>query len=150
MGGKERDCGMAMNRKPGGTAKSMPVGLAMGWITQMLVTVLACVLLAMLILNGRAGWEAMGYGVMVILLLSAYLGAATACSQIGRRKLLICGISGGIYLLTLVAMVVLFFDGRFDAIWVPALLVAGGAATAALIHCREKWVKSHRRKRKRL
>ena len=92
----------------------------------------------------------MGYGVMVILLLSAYLGAATACSQIGRRKLLICGISGGIYLVTLVAIVVLFFDGRFDAVWVPALLVAGGAAAAALVHCRKKEAKSRRRKRRRL
>ena len=122
---------MVTNRKPSGTAKSMPVGLAMGWITQMLVTVLACVLPAMLILNGRAGWEAMGYGVMVILLLSAYLGAA-------------------IYLVTLVAIVVLFFDGRFDAVWVPALLVAGGAAAAALVHCRKKEAKSRRRKRRRL
>lgn len=141
---------MVVNRKPSGTAKSMPVGLALGWVTEMLVTVAACTLLAALILNGQAGWGAMGYGVMGILLLSAYLGAATACSQVGRRKLMVCGISGAIYLLTLAAIVVLFFDGKFDAVWVPTLLVAGGTAAAALLHCREKQEKSRRKRSRRL
>ena len=47
---------MVVNRKPSGTAKSMPVGLAIGWIVETLVTAATCMLLAILILNGKAGW----------------------------------------------------------------------------------------------
>lgn len=140
---------MVVNRKPSGTAKSMPAGLAFGWMAELLVTAAACLLLAMLILNGRAGWEAMGYGVMVILLLSSYLGAAISCKLVERRKLLVCALSGAIYLLTLMAIVVLFFDGSFDAIWATAMLIAGGAAAAALMHCHEAPEKSRRRKKRR-
>lgn len=140
---------MVVNRKPSGTAKSMPAGLAMGWVAQMLVTAAACLLLAMLILNGRAGWEAVGYGVMIILLLSSYLGAAISCKRIERRKLLVCGLSAIIYFLTLVAMVILLFDGRFDAVWAPAMLIAGGAMAAALMHCREPQEKGRRRRKRR-
>lgn len=139
---------MVVNQKPSGTAKSMPAGLAMGWIAEMLITAAACLLLAMLILNGRAGWEAMGYGVMVILLLSSYLGAAISCKLIERRKLLVCAISGAVYLLTLLAIVILFFDGSFGAVWAPAMLIAGGVTAAAFIHYRGTQERG-RRKRKR-
>ena len=47
---------MVVNRKPSGTAKPMPIGLAMGWIVEMVITVVTCMLIAVLILNGKTGW----------------------------------------------------------------------------------------------
>ncbi|MGM9603607.1 MAG: hypothetical protein ACI3XG_00905 [Faecousia sp.] len=141
---------MVVNRKPTGTVKSMPVGLALGWTAAMLMTAAACGLLAWLILSGKAGWEAMGYGAMAILLAASYAGAAVSCRMIMHRKLLVCILSGVIYLCSLTAITALMFGGKLDAVWVTALLVAGGTATAALVHCAEKRGNGRKRKKHRL
>ena len=149
MEGKEWNK-MVVNRKPSGTAKSMPAGLALGWAVSMGITAVACALLSALILSGKTGWKAMGYGAMVILLISSHIGAAVSCSMIQHRKLLVCILSGVIYLISLAAITALLFGGDFGPIWVTALLIAGGTATAALVHCAEKRDSGRRRKKRRL
>lgn len=139
---------MVVNRKPSGTTKSIPVGLAMGWLAEMLVTVITCMVLAMLILNGRAGWGTMGCGAMAVLFLSAYLGAAISSRLVGRRKMMVCALSGTIYLCTLLVAALLLFGGRLDSMWLPALLAAGGAALAGLLHGTPQQGKTRRRKRR--
>lgn len=141
---------MVVNRKPTGTAKSMPAGLAIGWGISMGITAAACALLTALILSGKTGWEAMGYGSIGILLISSYAGATVSCNLIRHRKLLVCGLSGLIYLLSLTAVTALLFNGEFGPIWLTGLLIAGGAATAALVHCAEKKDTGRRRKKRRL
>lgn len=138
---------MVVNRKPSGTAKSMPVGLAIGWIVETLVTAATCMLLAILILNGRAGWGAMGYSATGALLLSSYLGAAISCKLVGRQKIMVCALSGAIYLCTLLLAALLLFGGKLDSMWLPALLAVGGTALACLLHGTEKQVKTRRRRR---
>lgn len=139
---------MVVNRKPSGTAKSMPVGLAIGWIVETLVTAATCMLLAILILNGRAGWGAMGYSATGALLLSSYLGAAISCKLVGRQKIMVCALSGAIYLCTLLLAALLLFDGKLDSMWLPALLAVGGTALACLLHGTEKQGKTRRRRRR--
>lgn len=139
---------MVVNRKPSGTAKPMPIGLAMGWIVEMVITVVTCMLIAALILNGKTGWGTMGYGTMGTLLLSAYLGATISSKLVGRRKAMVCALSGGIYLCTLLLAAFLLFDGGIESMWLPALLVAGGAALAGLFHGSEKQGKTRRRRRR--
>lgn len=141
---------MVVNRKPTGTVKSMPVGLALGWVASMAITAAACGLVAWAILSGKAGWEAMGYGVMAILLVSSYAGASVSCKMIMHRKLLVCILSGILYLCSLAAITALMFGGKFDAVWITALLVAGGTATAALVHCAEKKENGRRKRKRRL
>ena len=141
---------MVVNRKPTGTAKSMPGGLAMGWITSMVITAAACGLLAWLILSGKMGWEAMGYGAMLTLFAASYTGSAVACRTIMHRKLLVCILSGAIYLFSLAAITALMFGGKLDGIWLTALLVAGGTGAAVLVHCAEKRDKRKGRKKRRL
>ena len=141
---------MVVNRKPSGTAKSMPAGLAMGWVTSMVITAVACGLLAWLILGGKTGWEAMGYGAMITLLAASYAGASMSCRLISRRKLLVCILSGAIYLFSLGLLTALLFGGKLDGIWISALLVIGGAGMAALVHCAEKRNKGKGRKKRRL
>lgn len=141
---------MVVNRKPSGTIKSMPVGLALGWVVSMGFTIGTCGLLALIILNGKAGWGIVGYGAMVILLVASYAGAAVSCRLIRHRKLLVCALSGAVYLFSLAAITALLFGGEFGTAWLTALLVAGGAATAALVHCAEKKDDGRRRKKRRL
>ncbi len=139
---------MVVNQKPSGTSKSMPAGIALGWIAEMLMAAAMCALLAILILDEKMDWGAIGYGVMVILFASSYLGAKIACNLIARRKLVVCALSGGVYIATLLAINILFFDGKIGAVWAPALLVFGGAAAAAVMHQTQKGER-RRRKRKR-
>ena len=94
---------MVVNRRPTGTAKSMPYGLLLGWLMSAGITVVACGGLAWLILSGKTGWEAMGYGAILTLLGASYMGAAMACRMIMHRKLLVCILSGVIYRITLSA-----------------------------------------------
>ena len=139
---------MVVNRKPTGTGKSMPAGLALGWLVSMTITAASCGLITWLILSGKTGWGTMGYGAMAILFVASYAGAAAACRMIMHRKLLVCIISGAIYLFSLTAIAALMFGGRLDGVWATALLVAGGTAAAALVHCAEK-KNNGRRRRKR-
>lgn len=141
---------MVVNRKPTGTAKSMPVGLVLGWVVSMGMTAVACALLSALILSGKTSWSAMGYGAIAILLLASYAGAAVSCRLIQHRKMMVCSLSGGIYLFSLAAITALLFGGEFGPIWITALLVVGGAAAAALVHCAEKKDSGRRRKKRRL
>ena len=79
----------------------MPAGLAMGWIVSMVITVVVCGVITWLILSGKAGWEVMGYGAIVILLVASYAGATVSCKMIMHRKLLVCILSGVIFLFSL-------------------------------------------------
>lgn len=146
---KERGM-MIVNQKPTGTARSMPAGLAMGWSVSAMITAVSCGLLAWLILSGKTGWEAMGYGVMGILFAASYAGAAVSCKAIMHRKLFVCVLSGILYLCSLAAVVLLMFGGQLGSIWISGLLVAGGAGAAALVHCAEKKENRRRRRKRRL
>lgn len=140
---------MVVNQKPSGMAKSMPIGLALGWTASMIITAAGCALLAGAILSGKTGWGTVGYGAMVILLAASYAGAAVSCNLIRHRKLLVCMLSGVFYLLSLTAATALLFGGEFGPVWLTVLLVAGGASTAALVHCAEKKEERRRRKKRR-
>ena len=141
---------MVVNQKPTGTAKSMPIGLAYGWAVSVGITALLCGVLAILVLNGKIGWETVGYGAMVMIVGAAYIGAAVSCWAIKHRKLIVCLMSGAIYLCTLIGVTALLFGGVQGSIWVTAMLIAGGTTAAALVHSAEKKSTRQGRRKRRL
>lgn len=148
--GKERDLGMVVNQKSASASKSLPVRLALGWCVAVLATLAGALTLSALILSGRTGWGTIGYGAMVVLLLASYLGSACSCKFATGRGLLSCGLFAMIYFFTLVSITVLFFGSQFGTVWLLAILVAGGAAAAMLIHCAPKQNGVRKKKRRRL
>ena len=140
---------MVANQKVTGTASSMPGGLASGAAVSLLATVAGCWFFAYLISIEKLVQSAIGYCAMVIILLSALLGAAVAVRRIKRRRLYVCGLSGLIYYLCLLSMTALFFGGQYQGVGVTALLVLGGAGTAAMLSLKGEG-SPRRRKRKRL
>ena len=140
---------MALKQKSGG-AKSIPVGLAIGWVMQILLTMALCLMLAALILSGRVGQEALGYSVPAILIVTAYAGAAAACKLVGHHNLILCLSSAALYLGTLLAIALLLFDGEIRAFWISALLVLGGAMAAMLLCSAPKRSRGERRKKRRM
>lgn len=128
---------MVWSGKPTGKASSLPMGLTIGCVVSMGFTLLAAALLAWLINSEKLAWENVGYGIMVGLLLASFTGAAVASAKVKHRRLLVCLLTGGCYILVLLCCTVLFFGGQYAGAGVTALLVLGGSGTAGLLSLRE-------------
>ena len=120
-------------KKPTGRAMSIPAGLAVGAAISGLITLLGCLILTWMVLKGSMVFEFIGYGIMILLLLGAFLGAAVAQGRVKHRRSMVCMLSGLVYFLILLAITALFFGGQYSGIGVTALLILAGAGTAALI-----------------
>ena len=124
---------MVTNQKPTGRAVSMPAGLAMGVSVSLVITIAGIWLLACLVSGERLLWENIGYGIMLVLLAASVSGAAIASAKIKRQRLLVCNLSGVLYLLTLLGITALFFGGQYEAVGVTSLLIMGGSAAVCTL-----------------
>ena len=128
---------MTVTRKATGRAASMPVGLTIGGVGSLIVTILCAAILAKLMEGEKLPGNGMGYGVMVMLLLASFLGAMAAFGKIKRQRVLVCLASGGIYFGILLSITALFFGGQYSGVGVTALLILCGSGLAALLGLRE-------------
>ena len=141
---------MTVNHKPAGTAKSIPVGLAYGWLAETICMLLCCVVLSVLVLGGKLKWEMSDYGIMVMLLLCSYIGASVSSDLVQHRKLMICLLSGGLYILTVIGIMTLFFGAQYSAVGTSSLLILGGSLVSALVHSAEKKKRGGGRRKRKL
>ena len=121
---------MTINKKVTGTAASIPVGLGWGVLVSMTATLTGAAIAAKLIEREVLSWAQSGYAVLVILLLSAWMGAMVSAGKIKRRRVAICFASGAIYLLMLMCITALFFGGRYSGVGETALLILCGSGVA--------------------
>ena len=124
---------MVTNKKVTGKAASMGTGLAMGGLLSVLWTVAGAVLLAKLMESGKIGMSALGWGAMGILMTASLIGALLAAGKIKRRRIFVCGASGLVYYLVLIAVTALFFGGQYSGMTVTAAVIAAGCGAAALL-----------------
>lgn len=140
---------MITNQKVTGTAKSMPVGLLSGWMIEVGITLLCCTLLSAALIGGNVNWDTAGYLIMVFLVTASFIGAAFSCHLIKRRMLLVCFLSGIVYLATLILVSVLFFDADFSSLGITcALILCGSLASLLAKFPRPNTVSSKKRKRR--
>lgn len=124
---------MVVNQKVTGRASSMPGGLAFGAAISVGLTLLIAGILTWLVSEEKLAWENIGYGIMVLLLISSFAGALAAYGRIKRQRMLVCGIAGVVYFGILLSLTALFFGGQYDGMPVTALLILGGSAAAGLL-----------------
>lgn len=117
----------------------------MGGLTSLLLTMILSAILAKMVETEALAQRNIGYGVMILLLISSFLGAAAAQGRVKHQRLLVCILSGCVYFLLLLGITALFFGGQYSGMGVTALLVFGGAGTAALL-CTRQGKGSHKRK----
>lgn len=129
---------MRVNRKPTGRAVAVPVGMGWGLLTSASITLLGCLLAAYLINREILSWDYSGYGVMVILLLSAWAGASVTAIKIKRRRAVMCIGSGAAYFLLLMATTALFFGGQYSGVGETGLMIFCGCMLGILTGIREK------------
>lgn len=117
---------MTVNRKVTGTSATIPMGLAMGVITSLGTMLAGTIVCSMMIEQELLKWEKSGYAIMVILIISSWLGVATASARVKRRKLMICTTTGITYFLALLVLGALFFGGQYNGVGETALLIICG------------------------
>ncbi len=128
---------MVANQKVTGRASSIPVGIGLGILLSVAITLLLSCLLAWLVLGGRIGESGMGYGIMGILLIASLAGSALAILRVKHRKLLV-GLAAGIgYLAVLLMCTALFFGGQYQGIGVTAVVILCGSLAASLLGARD-------------
>ena len=118
---------MTVNRKPTGRSSSIPAGLGWGTATAMTVTVVGTAAVAKMIDSGIMDWSNCGYGVLGILMLSAWTGAMVAAGKIKRIRMAVCMAMGAVYFCCLMLMTALFFGGRYSGVGETALLIFCGS-----------------------
>lgn len=128
---------MVTNRKPTGRAATIPIGLLTGGVTALASTLALTAVLAKLMEGEILPEENIGYGVMILLLVSAFLGSAIACKRVKRRYLLTAALTGVVYVGILLSITALFFGGQYSGVGVTALLVLCGSLLAAMLFSRD-------------
>lgn len=124
---------MVINHKPTGRAASIPMGLFIGSLFSAGLTLCSAAVLAKLVDLEKLAWNNIGYGIIVVLLVSSFSGAMIACHKIKRQRIAICAASGLIYFGLLLSVTALFFGGQYEAVGVTAALVLAGSLAAGLI-----------------
>lgn len=138
---------MITNKKVFGKAKSMPAGLAVGTAMGLLITIAFAVVMTQLVLGGKLEETAMGYGAMITIPVAAAMSALVAFTMIKRRRIQVCMMAGGLYLLCLIGINVLFFGGQFQGIGVTVLLILLGASAVGVLGLRAGERKGRRTKK---
>ena len=123
----------------------LPKGLGIGLAVSAITTVTGSAISAWLFHSEKIGEGSIGYVTLILLFLSAALGAFTSVRLINQKRLVICLSEGGIYLLFLLAMTALFFEGTYSGIWESALVIMAGVLSVALLSIKG----NHSVKRKR-
>lgn len=139
---------MLLNQRTTGKAMSIPAGVGASLLVSMGITITFSLVLAWIIGSERAGEGIIGYGAMMLLLLSSYCGALFAASRIKHRRMLCCLCNGVAYFLMLIACTALFFGGQYQGVLITGLIIMSGSVAAALTDFKKEWKNSKRGVRK--
>lgn len=134
-----------------GKAASIPKGLALGNGVSLGLTLLMSVGLAKLISTEAIQWDQIGYGILVILFISALLGSVISANAIKRQRLLVTLGAGMLFWLSLIVITALFFGGQYDGMLVTGGVILAASGTVALLGMRREAGKrsgSYRRKKR--
>lgn len=140
---------MVINKKITGRAQPMPAGFAIGLAVGLTLTLVGTSIVANMILSEKIAESAIGYGAIVILLISSAIDAWLAAALIKRRWMIVCLGAGGIYYLTLLGITALFFGGQYQGMGVTALVVLGGCGAVGVLGLKGENAGGKRRKKYR-
>jgi putative membrane protein (TIGR04086 family) len=125
-----------MMLKKRGRTSGIPAGIFAGVITALLITILLAAVTAVLIAGEKIGEDKALFGSAASLLLGAAFGGICAANVAGDRKMIVCLIHGAVYYVTLLCMTAMFFEGRYENIWITGLLILGASISVGLLDMR--------------
>ena len=116
-----------------GKAMSVPLGLGISLAAEIILTITAISIISILVHQNKLAWNSIGYGIMITLLITSFLGSKVAIATVKRQYLLISIMSGVLYWSFLLCVTALFFGGNFSSIIETAILIISGSITAVLL-----------------
>lgn len=140
---------MTVNRKVTGTTSSIPSGLAIGVLSAVVTTFMGILLASILIDNEIIKWRQSGYAVMIILIISSWIGAEVAANKIKRRRLMVCVVSAIGYFVALLMITGLFFGGKYSGVGESGLLILCGSTLGIIVKYPGKSERKRRKIRRR-
>ena len=139
-----------MKQKTGFSIGSIGTGVMIGTSVSMAGTLIGTAACAALISSETIAAESIGYCAMVIVLLASMTGAAIGAGKAKKKRLYTCMLVAASFVLSLLAITALFFDGAYTGVGVTALVIsAGSVASAFLAKSNRKQNSSRRSKIKR-
>ena len=112
---------------------SIPAAVFLGTVVSTAVTLIGAVVVAALISNAIISDNSIGYSVLLLALVSAFLGCS-ASILIARRRLLIVSICTAIvFLLVLLSVTAIFYGGQYSGIPATVLVILGGGISSVLL-----------------
>ena len=93
----------------------------------MITTLCASALTAKMLQCQWLDEEKIGYGAMLILFITAWIGAVVSYNRIKQHKIIISLIFALSYFALLLGITVLFFEGRISGVGETVLLIMGGS-----------------------
>lgn len=136
---------MVKTKRPTGRSSSIPGGLAAGGGCSLATTLILASLIANMVNKGMLDKQKIGYAVMVLLMVSSYLGAWVTQGRIKHRRLAMCILSGLVYFLMLLCITALFFGGQYTGVGATAGIVFAGAFLAGMFTLKKRGPGSTRR-----
>ena len=124
---------MTVNRKVTGTSLPIPSGLAIGVLSAVLTTFTGTLLASILIDKEIIMWGQSGYAVMIILIISSWIGAEVTANKIKRRRVMVCVASGVGYFIALLMITGLFFGGKYSGVGESGLLILCGSTLGIIV-----------------
>lgn len=137
---------MRLRKIASGAAMGIPAGLGLGLVISGIITLAGTAAVSHLIATEKIGEGMINYGSILVLAISAALGAGGAASFVKRLRLQVCLLSGGCYYLFLLALTALFFGGQYAGMGATALAVLVGCGIVAFIPTKKgkNWKKGKR------
>lgn len=112
---------------------NIPKGIAIGLAVSMIWTLLGTAIAAWLLASEKIGEGSERYIILTLLLASSVLGALTSFGIIKQKRFPVCLISGGVYLLSLLAINALFFHGTYSGIVESTLVILAGVLSVVIL-----------------
>ena len=119
-------------KKVTGTAVSIPKGLAVGAMLQIIITAAGTAILCGLIESGTITDTMIGYLCMGVLAIGSAAGAFLTAAKIKRRRLLVCYLSATVYFLILLGTNIAFLGANLQGIPASGVIILIGATIAAI------------------
>lgn len=119
-------------KKKIGIRFSLPLGIGIGILVSMAITLIGAMVCAWLIAGERIGEGSASYAALVILGVASAVGAIVSGGLAKEKRMIVCAAAGAGYYLCLIAGTALFFGGRYEGLLPNAIAVLIGTAVAIL------------------
>lgn len=125
---------MTQNKKV--KSNSSLTGMLFGTLAGMGILMIGSIVIALLINEGLMNHKTLAYAVMPVVMIGTFVGCLIASMLIKNQILLITLSVGGMMMLFMLAMTVIFFEGHFNGVPVTIALIIGSSLAAALVATR--------------